>query len=234
MNLPPPNQQPPQWQAPTPTGQQVATQWVPPTPGPAAKSGLGPHDHFKRAAIWRLERVVATPSESAALAAVGITDAAVQGYAAWRRSALLVAAPVVALTAVLAVVGFKDVETDDPITELGVLAQVFPLLGPVALAIGVAVAIKNWIGVKQASPRAADRVGALGGAPAGSSADAHRLATRSRLVGSDGGRRRCRRRCPPRAEQDGTGGGIPGTTSYSVVAFLVHFSWLLISSALNR
>jgi hypothetical protein len=155
MSLPPPNQQPPQWQAPTPSGQPTAgqpgpEQWVP-QPAPKAKTGLGPQGHFKRAAVWRLERVSATPAEAAALATAGITDAAVQGYAAWRRSALFVAAPVVALTAVLAVVGFKDVETDDPITQLGVLAQILPLLGPVALAIGVAAGIANWTAVKKGS-----------------------------------------------------------------------------------
>src|SRR5947207_13667884 len=59
----------------------------PPTPPPTAS----PLVHAKRAFGWNLGRMLPSPAESAALVAMGVSDPAVQRYAAWRRSLLVVA-----------------------------------------------------------------------------------------------------------------------------------------------
>jgi len=117
-------------------------------------------DHVKRALTWRLERVTPSPQELNQLGASKVTDAALQGYAAWRRSVLFVVLPVVALSALLALIDFKDVTSEEPIgdtgamleyTGLGVLAQVLPLLGPPVLALGLFLAFRSWSDLRRSA-----------------------------------------------------------------------------------
>ncbi len=177
MNMPPPNMPPPQHGAGQhgSPAQQPGGYGPPPIAGHAvAPPGYGPPpaqpmqppqltvgDHVKRALTWRLERVTPSPQEVNELGAAHVTDAALQGYSVWRRSVLLVVLPVVALSAVLAIVGFKDVTSEQPIdatgtvmleyTGLGVIAQVLPLLGPPVLALGVFLAFRSWASLRRSS-----------------------------------------------------------------------------------
>jgi hypothetical protein len=66
---------------------------------PATTSPLA---HLKRAFTWNLGRITPSASESDALAEAGLTDAAVQRYAVWRRSLLKVALVPTLLVFVLA------------------------------------------------------------------------------------------------------------------------------------
>lgn len=85
-----------------------------------------------------------TPSEHAALGRVGVDHPTVRSYLVWRRSALAAAAPIVALSAALATWGFTNVDTGPLFNELGVAAQVLPLLGPIVLLVAVVVALVRW------------------------------------------------------------------------------------------
>jgi hypothetical protein len=139
--LPPPS-------APTPPPPSAPTPPPPiaPTPAPAAAAprNVNVIGHLRRASVWRLDRIRPSPSEIVRLSRDGEDDPTVQSYAVWRRSALLIALPVVTLTAVLAMVSFKDVETGDPFNSLGVIAQICPLLGPITLAVALWLSLASW------------------------------------------------------------------------------------------
>lgn len=95
---------------------------------------------LKRAFGWNLGKVVASQREVDALTAAGITDPAVQQYAVWRRSLLMVAAIWTTISAVLALIdtiedGFHELTALGVTLEIAWLAVAFGLAG--ACFIGV-------------------------------------------------------------------------------------------------
>ena len=99
--------------------------------------------HVGRAFGWSLGRITLAPDELAALVAAGVTDPAVQHYAAWRRSLLLVAiGPTVAvfLLAMLdaAAGGMRE------LSFVGVGLEAGWLLATAGLAVACARGIRAW------------------------------------------------------------------------------------------
>ena len=83
----------------------------------------------------------------------GVTSPLARSYAAWRQSALLIAAPIVVTGAVLALFDFRNIETGEPFNSFGIAAQVLPLLGPLVLAAASLAALATWT-----RPRLSSRV----------------------------------------------------------------------------
>jgi hypothetical protein len=98
-------------------------------------AGVSPFVHIQRAFGWNLGRVKPSPGEAAALAAGGVTDDAMQRYAVWRRSLLLVAAFWTTIAFLLATLDTIEGGFDD-LTRLGVSLE----LGWLAAAAGIALA----------------------------------------------------------------------------------------------
>ena len=99
--------------------------------------------HLKRAFGWNLARVVPSERETAALEAAGVKDPAVQRYAAWRRSLLLVAFVPVLLAGLFAVWDLVEDGLEEK-TLLGALLDVGILVAAVALPIACLVGIRGW------------------------------------------------------------------------------------------
>jgi hypothetical protein len=100
--------------------------------------------HLRRALGWNLGKVMPTPKELAALTAAGVTDPAVQRYAAWRRSLLLLATAVTGLVFVLLL---WDVVEDgvDELTAFGVGMEVVVTAAYAALPVACFVGATRWV-----------------------------------------------------------------------------------------
>lgn len=108
---------------------------------PGHRASIG--THLKRAFGWNLGRMTPTEGERAALGAAGVKDPAVQRYAVWRRSLLLVAFVPTLLAAVL---GLLDAWEDgfDEYTLLGTLLEVGWLVAACALPVAAWLGIRGW------------------------------------------------------------------------------------------
>jgi hypothetical protein len=110
---------------------------------PAVPTSASPLTHLKRAFGWNLGKVVPSATEADALAAAGITDPAVQRYAAWRRSLLLVALVPTALAFALSLLdtiqtGFGELR------PLGVALEIAWLLAALGLPLACLLGVFRW------------------------------------------------------------------------------------------
>jgi hypothetical protein len=108
-----------------------------------APVSVSPPTHLARAFGWNLGKVVPSQTEAGTLAAAGVTDAAVQRYAAWRRNLLIVAFVPTLLAAVLAT--FDTFESDlGELTRLGVGLEIAWLVASYGLAAACLAGIWTW------------------------------------------------------------------------------------------
>ena len=114
---------------------------MPPSAAPPAAPSL--LVHVRRAFQWNLGRMAPTANEAAALAAAGVTDPAVQRYAVWRRSLLLVAAVPTLIAFVLAVLDAADQDFGE-LTILGTGLEVLWLLATAGLPASCVAGLKSW------------------------------------------------------------------------------------------
>lgn len=137
----PPQQPSPQqsWPPQQPGPYQPQGQWAPgpqqpwpQPPAPARVPGPGLGTHLKRAVDWNLAQMVPTPREDQTLAAAGV-EPRLRGMLVWRRSALLVAFPILLLSAVLGFIDAADVDTSQNFTGFG---KLWPYLPAIALLFG--------------------------------------------------------------------------------------------------
>lgn len=85
------------------------------------------------------------PSEDEipALLAAGISDPVVQRYTVYRRSLLILVAPLAVLSAILSAIDAKDIETET-LNALGVLAELTPTLAIWVMMGASLLALSNW------------------------------------------------------------------------------------------
>jgi hypothetical protein len=148
-------QPPPQWQPPPqqpwPPPQQP---WPPPQPGwsgqqyappPIAGPDIGLH--VKRALHWNLATVHPTPAEEQQLDAAGV-DRSLHGLYVWRRSTLLVAFPVLLLSAVLSFVDAVQVDSEVA-TGLGMFLVYLQPISLMLVPVGAIVVIRSWTDLRR-------------------------------------------------------------------------------------
>lgn len=107
-------------------------------------------DHVKRAFSWRARSVRISDAERQKLVAAGVTEPHVQGLAAWRRSALLLALPVLMAAFALSVVAAENEDT----TQLTSLGRVLRWIPTIALGLVPAAAlycVVKWTNLKSTS-----------------------------------------------------------------------------------
>ena len=107
-------------------------------------------DHVKRAFSWRARSVRISEAERAQLQTAGVTESHVQGLAAWRRSALLLALPVLLVAFGLSVAAAESTDT----TQLTSLGQVLRWVPTIALGLVPAAAwycVVKWTDLKSTS-----------------------------------------------------------------------------------
>lgn len=99
--------------------------------------------HLRRALLGGSHRSRPSDAEAAQLAAVGIADPLMQGYAVWRRSLLLVAMPFTIVSAILAVRDLT-VRDLDGYSTFGVVAVAVVALTVPVLTVTVLLAALTW------------------------------------------------------------------------------------------
>lgn len=99
--------------------------------------------HALRAYSWQLSDAPMLDGEPERLEASGVTSEVAQRYIAWRRSALMVALPMLAVTSLLALTTLFAQETD-ALNSFGVLAVYVPLLVLIALPFAVGQSLRQW------------------------------------------------------------------------------------------
>ena len=104
---------------------------------------MSPLTHVSRALGWNLGNVVPSAGELVALEAAGVRDPAVQRYAAWRRSLLLVAIVPTTLAFLLAVWDTADGGFGE-YAPLGVGLELAWLVASLGLAVACAIGVAFW------------------------------------------------------------------------------------------
>lgn len=84
-----------------------------------------------------------TESERQTITEAGITDPLMQSYAAFRHSVLWMAAPLTVLSALLALIALRDLDTE-LFNSFGVLAQLAPTIGVWILTAATLLALASW------------------------------------------------------------------------------------------
>jgi hypothetical protein len=129
-----PNQQ--QWIYPPGAGAPA------PAPVVAGPAGTGLGTHLKRAVDWNVATMVPSPREEQALHAAGV-DRWLGGLFAWRRSCLLVALPILVVTAILAFVNAAQADLAG-YTAFGKFIQWLPALALLFPPLGVVLVLNRW------------------------------------------------------------------------------------------
>ncbi len=124
----------------------------------AAPARVPPLVHLKRALGWNIGRVVPSSRELEALVTAGVTDPAVQRYAAWRRSLMLVAFVPTTLAFLLGVLDAWD-EGYDEYTTLGIGLDLLWIAAGAVLSFACFAGMRSW--TKPGASAALLRVGYL-------------------------------------------------------------------------
>ena len=104
--------------------------------------GLGRHP--RRASRGGVRGVQPSPAEQRALTAIGIDDPLMQGYMAWRRSLLLVAAPIAVFSGALATWDLATNYSVRGLTPLGIVVSLIPSIAVLLLNVTTVIAALTW------------------------------------------------------------------------------------------
>lgn len=149
---PPPqgwHQHPPQQPPGGPPWQGAPQRWQQGPPIPQTAAGAGLWTHLRRAVDWNVAQVTVAPRERQALEIAGIFDR-LQGLFVWRRSSLLVALPVLLLSAILSFSSAADTNTTN-LSGLGVLVNWLPSVALLFVPLGCAVVLMRWTELRRSS-----------------------------------------------------------------------------------
>lgn len=111
--------------------------------------GLGRHP--RRFTTRGVRGVQPSPGERRALAAIGIDDPLMQGYMAWRRSLLFVAAPIAVFSGALAAWDLATNYSTRGLNPLGVVVSLIPSLAVLLLNVTTVVAALTWRNPRRSS-----------------------------------------------------------------------------------
>ena len=121
--------------------------------------GLGRHP--RRASRGGVRGVQPSPAEQRALSAIGIDDPLMQGYMAWRRSLLLVAAPIAVFSGALATWDLATNYSVRGLTPLGIVVSLIPSIAVLLLNVTTVIAALTWQQPPPLGPDVEHRLGRL-------------------------------------------------------------------------
>ena len=107
-------------------------------------------EHVRRAFSWRTRFVRVTDTERSELVAAGVTEPHVQALAAWRRSALLLAFPVLLVAFALSVVAVMK-ENATQLTEFGSVLEWVPTVSLALVPAAALYCVVKWTDLKTTS-----------------------------------------------------------------------------------
>ncbi|MGH9270066.1 MAG: hypothetical protein ACRDZ2_02215 [Ilumatobacteraceae bacterium] len=108
----------------------------------AVAQGIGRHP--RRAATGGVRGVQPSPAEQRALSAIGIDDPLMQGYMAWRRSLLFVAAPIAVFSGALAAWDLATNYSIERLNALGIVVSLIPSVAVLLLNVVTVIAALTW------------------------------------------------------------------------------------------